>query len=105
MAGDADRAGPAVTASGHGLHRCVGAELARMELERTAKSAAADAAVVLLGGIVALIGLGLLCLVAVAALEAVIEPLWLRLLIMSLVYLAIAEYVWVGLVGAAPPIG
>lgn len=64
-------------------------ELARMELERTAKSAAADAAVVLLGGIVALIGLGLLCLVAVAALGAVIEPLWLRLLIMSLVYLAI----------------
>lgn len=64
-------------------------ELARIELERTAKSAAADAAVVLLGGIVALIGLGLLCLVAVAALEPLIEPLWLRLLIMSIVYLAI----------------
>ncbi len=62
-------------------------ELARMEIERTAKSAAADAAIVLLGGIVALIGLGLLCVVAVVALEPLIEPLWLRLLLMSIVYL------------------
>ena len=64
-------------------------ELARIEIERTAKSAAADAAIVLLGGIVALIGLGLLCVVAVVALEPLIEPLWLRLLIMSVVYLAV----------------
>lgn len=64
-------------------------ELARIELEHTAKSAAADAAIVLLGGIVALIGLGLLCTVAVVALEPLIEPLWLRLLIMSIVYLAL----------------
>ena len=62
-------------------------ELARMEIESTAKRAAADAAVVLLGGIVALIGLGLLCVVAVVALEPLISPLWLRLLIMSVVYL------------------
>lgn len=63
-------------------------ELARMEIEHTARSAAADAAVVLLGGIVALIGLGLLCTVAVVALAPVIPPLWLRLLIMAVVYLA-----------------
>ena len=63
-------------------------ELARHELERTAKVAAADAAVILLGGIVALIGLGLLCVVAVVALEPLIDPLWLRLLIMAVVYMA-----------------
>ena len=62
-------------------------DLARIEIERTAKSAAADAAVILLGGIVALIGLGLLCVVAVVALAPVIPPLWLRLLIMAVVYL------------------
>lgn len=63
-------------------------ELARIELEKTAKTAAGDAAVVLLGGIVALIGLGLLCTVAVVALAPLIPALWLRLLIMAVVYLA-----------------
>jgi uncharacterized membrane protein YqjE len=64
-------------------------ELARIEIENTAKSAAADAAVILLGGIVALIGLGLLCSVVVVALAPVIPQLWLRLLIMAVVYLAL----------------
>lgn len=64
-------------------------ELVRLDLVYTAKSAAADAAFVRLGGIVALIGLGLLCGAAVAALEAVISPLWLRMLIMAVVYLAV----------------
>ncbi len=64
-------------------------ELVRLELVHTAKAAAADAAFVLLGGIVGLIGLGLLCGVAVVALEPVIAPLWLRMLIMAIVYLAI----------------
>jgi len=64
-------------------------DLARLEFERSAKAAAADAAVILLGGIVALIGLGLLCTVAVVALAPVIPPLWLRLLIMAIVYLAV----------------
>ncbi|MDB4961984.1 MAG: hypothetical protein JWP01_1983 [Myxococcales bacterium] len=64
-------------------------ELARIEIENTAKSAAADAAVILLGGIVALIGLGLLCVVVVVALAPVIPQLWLRLLIMAVVYLAL----------------
>jgi hypothetical protein len=64
-------------------------ELVKLELAHTARATAADAAFVLLGGIVALIGLGLLCVVAVAALEPVIPPLWLRMLIMAVVYLAI----------------
>jgi hypothetical protein len=64
-------------------------ELVKLELAHTARATAADAALVLLGGVVALIGLGLLCVVAVAALEPVIEPLWLRMLIMAVVYLAI----------------
>lgn len=44
---------------------------------------------VLFGACVALIGLGMLCMVAVIALEPVIAPLWLRLLLMAIVYLAI----------------
>lgn len=62
-------------------------ELAKGELEHTAKVAATDAAVIVLGGIVALIGLGMLCAAAVAALEPVIHALSLRLLLMSIVYL------------------
>ena len=64
-------------------------DLARLEFERTARSVAADAAIILLGGFVALIGLGLLCTVAVVALAPVIPPLWLRLLIMAIAYLAV----------------
>ncbi len=62
-------------------------ELARLELERSARSAATDAGAAMLGGFVALIGLGLLCVAAVDALEPVISPLWLRLLLMAGVYL------------------
>lgn len=64
-------------------------ELVKLEVVHSAKSAAADAALVLLGGIVALVGLGLLCGVAVAALEPAIPPLWLRMFIMAVVYLAL----------------
>jgi hypothetical protein len=63
-------------------------ELVKLEFVHTAKAAAADFAFVLLGGIVSLIGLGLLCMVAVVALEPAIPPLWLRMLIMATVYLA-----------------
>lgn len=63
-------------------------ELVKLEFVHTAKAAAADFAFVLLGGIVSLIGLGLLCMVAVVALEPAIPPLWLRMLILAAVYLA-----------------
>ena len=68
-------------------------ELVRSELQVHAKKAAIDAAIVLLGGIVALIGLGLLCVVVVVALAPIIPPLWLRLLIMAVVYLALGALV------------
>lgn len=64
-------------------------ELAKLELTRTAKKSIQDVAVVLFGAIVALIGLSLLAVVAVVALEPVIPQLWLRLLIMAVAYLAI----------------
>ncbi len=62
--------------------------LARAELGTVAKLAARDAALIALGGVVALIGFGMLCVAAVVALEPLIAPLWARLLIMAGVYLA-----------------
>ena len=62
-------------------------ELAKGEVQHSAKAAAFEAAVIVLGGIVALIGLGMLCAAAVAALAPVIPALSLRLLLMAAVYL------------------
>jgi len=62
-------------------------ELAKGELAHTAKAVAAESAMVVLGGTVALIGFGMLCVAAVVALANVIPPLWARLLIMAGVYL------------------
>src|SRR5690242_4539379 len=64
-------------------------ELVRSEVEKTAKTAAVEAAVILLGGIVALIGVGMLCVTVVVALAPVIASLALRLLIMAIVYLLV----------------
>jgi uncharacterized membrane protein YqjE len=62
-------------------------QLAKIELTRAMKVAAGDAAAIVLGGIVALIGFGMLCVTAVIALEPVIPQLWLRMIIMAVVYL------------------
>lgn len=62
-------------------------ELAKGEVQASARIAAREGALVVLGGIVALIGLGMLCVAAVAALEPVIAPLWARLSIMAGVYI------------------
>ncbi len=64
-------------------------ELARNELAHTAKTAAGEAAIILLGAIVALIGLGLLCTAAVVALAPIISSLAIRLVIMAFIYLII----------------
>jgi hypothetical protein len=64
-------------------------ELLRGEARRVARSAAADGAAILLGGIVALIGLAILCLAAVAALAPVLPSLALRLVVMGVVYLGV----------------
>jgi hypothetical protein len=68
-------------------------ELVRGELASSVRTAAVEGAVVLLGGIVALVGLGLLCVAAVAALDTVIAPLWARLLILAVVYLGLGAVV------------
>jgi hypothetical protein len=62
-------------------------ELAKNELAHVARTAAAESAIIVLGGIVALIGFGMLCASAVAGLEGLIHPLWARLLVMAVVYL------------------
>jgi hypothetical protein len=64
-------------------------ELLRGEARRVARSAAADGAAVVFGGVVALIGLAILCLAAVAALAPVLSSLALRLLVMGVVYLGV----------------
>ena len=64
-------------------------ELLRGEARRVARSAAADGAVVVFGGVVALIGLAILCLAAVAALAPVLPSLALRLVVMGVVDLGI----------------
>jgi hypothetical protein len=64
-------------------------ELVKTELSHTARVAAVDAAVILLAGIVALIGVGMLCVTVVVALAPVISSLALRLLLMAIVYLIV----------------
>lgn len=63
--------------------------LARAELSKNLKLAVAEMAGLVLLGLVALIGFGLLCVSAVAALAAVIPPLWARLLLMAAVYIVV----------------
>jgi putative superfamily III holin-X len=64
-------------------------ELARIALANGMKRPIADGGAIVLGGVLALIGLGLLCTTVVAALQPVLPALWLRMLIMSVVYFAI----------------
>jgi Flp pilus assembly protein TadB len=62
-------------------------ELLRRKLATYIERTVARASVIVLGVIVALIGLAMLCVVAVIALAPVISALWLRLLLMALVYI------------------
>jgi hypothetical protein len=64
-------------------------ELARTELSSGVKSTAVDAGAIVLGGIVALIGLAMLCTAAIAGAEPLIPALWLRLLLGALLYMAL----------------
>jgi hypothetical protein len=63
------------------------ARLVSSEIQQHAKLVATDIVASLLAGIVALIGLCMLCVVLVVALAPVIPPLWLRLLIMAVIYM------------------
>jgi uncharacterized membrane protein YqjE len=62
-------------------------ELTKTELAHDAKVAATEGAVVMLGGVVALIGLGMLATAAAVALAPLIPPLWARLIIMAVIYI------------------
>lgn len=62
-------------------------ELARSKLGDYLEQTVLKAAVMILGAFVALVGFAMLCVVAVVALEPVIPALWLRLLLMSLVFI------------------
>jgi len=73
-------------------------ELARIELATSAKKVLTDGAAVVFGGVVALIGLAMLCATAVAAAAPVIPPLWLRLLLGAILYLVIGGAVAYGFV-------
>lgn len=68
-------------------------ELARVELSTNLRSVVIEAAIIALGAVVVLIGFGLLCTVAVVALEPLISSLAIRLLLMSVVYLVIGSVV------------
>ena len=65
-------------------------ELARGELARRLKAAAIDAAVLILAGVVVLIAIGFVSVAVVDALAPVIPQLWLRLVIMAVVYAAVS---------------
>jgi uncharacterized membrane protein YqjE len=68
-------------------------QLAKRELGHGIKMAATDGAAIILGGVVALIGLGMLCVTAVVALAPVIPALWLRMLMMAILYLVVGTVV------------
>lgn len=68
-------------------------KLARLELLDELKKPLASAGAIVLGGVIALFGVGLLCATAVVALEPLITALWLRMLIMSAVYFALGGVV------------
>lgn len=61
-------------------------ELLRGEVKRVAKTVAAEAAVAMFGGVVALIGFAMLCVAAVVALAPLVPSLALRLVLMAVVY-------------------
>ncbi len=67
--------------------------LAKAEVTKSAKKAAVDGASIALGGLVAVIGMAMLFVAAVPALEGVIPSLALRLLLVSVAYLAIGGIV------------
>ena len=64
-------------------------KLAGLELMQELKAPLADIGAIMLGGMLAVIAFALLCATGVVALEPLIEPLWLRMLIMSLIYFVV----------------
>lgn len=63
-------------------------ELSRLHLGEFIKSLLVKVAVALVGAMVALVGWAVLCTVSIPALQTVIPALWLRFLLVSIVYMA-----------------
>jgi putative superfamily III holin-X len=83
-------------------------ELARTKLGNYLEQTVMKAAAMILGAFVALLGFGMLCMVVVVALEPVIPALWLRLLIMAVLYMGIgggAAYMFAKKMANAPDLG
>ncbi len=69
------------------------AELVRNRMTTSFRAIIADVLGFTLGAVVVLIGLALLCSAAVAALSPVIPQLWLRLVVMAVIYGALGGVV------------
>jgi uncharacterized membrane protein YqjE len=74
-------------------------ELVRNKVAQHVEQTITKAAAVWLGATVALIGLAMLCVVVVVALAPLLPPLWLRLLVMAVVYIVLGGTV-AGVFGA-----
>lgn len=68
-------------------------ELAKGEIGSAAKKTAGETAAIVLGGIVALIGLAMLCVSVVVAIDFLIASLAWRLLLMAIIYLVVGGIV------------
>lgn len=64
-------------------------ELVRDDISRSAKTAAVEAAVIVVGALVAMVGLGFLCTAGVVALEPVIPSLAARLLLGAVFFIVL----------------
>ena len=67
-------------------------ELAKFELVEASKKAAARLALLVIGAVVGLFAVGMLSATIVAALGFLIDPLWVRLLIMTTVLSALSGF-------------
>jgi hypothetical protein len=82
-------------------------ELTRNKMSEYLDRTIMRASVIIIGAFIALIGLAMLCVVAVLALQPVIAALWLRLLLMSVVYILVgggAAFVYARRVAKGPDI-
>ncbi|HEY1811765.1 MAG TPA: phage holin family protein [Kofleriaceae bacterium] len=70
-------------------------ELGHMAISQELKVSIEKVAIALLAAMIAAIGLAMLCVTVVVALAPVIPQLWLRILIMSIVYMGCGSFgVW-----------
>lgn len=66
-------------------------ELAREELHTVVRASAVEVAVLVISSLIAVIGLAMLCVTAVVAADVLIDSLALRLLIGTVVYIALGS--------------